>query len=301
MANEHDLITKDLFTNRQFSIAFLKTYFPKELVSLVDWDTVELDSANVEHVRQQNKDNTKQKEMSDLTFLFKFKDGQNGAAFFHVESQTDNDITLILRVRHYQTAYLLDYLKRNKGVKKLPLIVSIIYYADKSPFSQSLNIYDYFHNSELAERHAFKTHLIDLSKLSDDEIMQHDYIAGYELILKHVRKGDIDNHIEVAAKHLIQYDQYTRQVLIKYMANFSDMQRDSFYDKIISSKPKLKGDVMTVAEQWEQQGIQKGISQGISQEKFAIAKIMLKRGTPDKEIIEITSIDQKTLNELKQQ
>ena len=250
MANEHDLITKDLFTNRQFSIAFLKTYFPKELVSLVDWDTVELDSANVEHVRQQNKDNTKQKEMSDLTFLFKFKDGQNGAAFFHVESQTDNDITLILRVRHYQTAYLLDYLKRNKGVKKLPLIVSIIYYADKSPFSQSLNIYDYFHNSELAERHAFKTHLIDLSKLSDDEIMQHDYIAGYELILKHVRKGDIDNHIEVAAKHLIQYDQYTRQVLIKYMANFSDMQRDSFYDKIISSKPKLKGDVMTVAEQW---------------------------------------------------
>ena len=297
MANEHDLITKDLFTNRQFSIAFLKTYFPKELVSLVDWDTVELDSANVEHVRQQNKDNTKQKEMSDLTFLFKFKDGQNGAAFFHVESQTDNDITLILRVRHYQTAYLLDYLKRNKGVKKLPLIVSIIYYADKSPFSQSLNIYDYFHNSELAERHAFKTHLIDLSKLSDDEIMQHDYIAGYELILKHVRKGDIDNHIEVAAKHLIQYDQYTRQVLIKYMANFSDMQRDSFYDKIISSKPKLKGDVMTVAEQWEQQGIQKGVQQNT----YTIAKNMLKRGMSDQEVIEITNIDQKTLNELKKQ
>jgi predicted transposase/invertase (TIGR01784 family) len=297
MANEHDLITKDLFTNRQFSIAFLKTYFPKDLVSLVDWDTVELDSANVEHVRQQNKENTKQKEMSDLTFLFKFKDGQNGAAFFHVESQTDNDITLLLRVRHYQTAYLLDYLKRNKGVKKLPLIVSIIYYADKTPFNQSLNIYDYFHNPRLAEQHAFKTHLIDLSKLSDDEIMQHDYIAGYELILKHVRKGDIDSHIEVAAKHLIQYDQYTRQVLIKYMANFSDMQRDSFYDKIISSKPRLKGDVMTVAEQWKQEGVQ----QGISQEKFTIAKIMLKAGEPDDKIIAFTSIDQKTLNELKQQ
>lgn len=296
MANEHDLVTKDLFTNRQFSIAFLKTYFPKNLIELVNWDSVELDSANVEHVRQQNKDNTKQKEQSDLTFLFKFKDGQDGATFFHVESQTDNDVTLLLRVRHYQSAYLLDYLKRNQGVKKLPLIVSIIYYANKSPFKQSLNIYDYFHNPELAEEHAFKTHLVDLSQLSDEEISQHDYIAGYELILKHIRKGDIDSHIEVAAKHLIQYDQYTRQVLIRYMSDFSDMQRSTFYDKIIHSKPKLRSDVMTVAEQWKQEGMHLGIQQNT----FNIAKNMIKEGMSDQQIIKLTNIDQKTLSQLKQ-
>lgn len=301
MANEHDLITKDLFTNRLFSIAFLKTYFPKSLVDLVDWNSVELDSANVEHVRQQDRSNAKQKEMSDLTFLFKFKDGQQGACFFHIEAQTDDDITLLLRVRHYQSAYLLDYLKRNQGVKKLPLIVSIIYYADKSPFSHSLNIYDYFQNSELAEKHAFKTHLVDLSQLSDEEISQHDYIAGYELILKHIRKGDIDNHIEVAAKHLIQYDQYTRQVLIRYMSDFSDMQRSTFYDKIINSKPKLRSDVMTVAEQWKQEGVKEGIHQGEINKALVIAKNLIKLGLSDDEIIEATNIDQKTLAELKLQ
>ena len=93
---------------------------PSELVSLIDWESVKLDAANVEHLRQQQKANFKQKEQSDLTFLFKFKDGENGAVFVHIESQTTDDGSIVIRVRHYQTAYLLDYMKRHKTTKNLP-------------------------------------------------------------------------------------------------------------------------------------------------------------------------------------
>ena len=87
---------------------------------MIDWKSVTLDSANVEHSRQSHKDNLKQKEQSDLAFIFQFKDGKQGAVFTHIEAQTTDDITLILRVRHYQTSFLLDFIKRNK---KCPLQV----------------------------------------------------------------------------------------------------------------------------------------------------------------------------------
>ena len=111
MANEHDLIVKDLLGNRKLSVSFLQQYMPQELVGLVDWKTVILDSANVEHVRQTHKSNNKQKEQSDLAFLFKFKDGKLGAVIAHIEHQTDNDKTILLRTKHYQTSYLFGLFK----------------------------------------------------------------------------------------------------------------------------------------------------------------------------------------------
>lgn len=83
---------------------------PSELISLIDWESVKLDAANVEHTLQQQKANFKEKEQSDLTFLFKFKDGKNGAVSVHIESQTTDDGAIVIRVRHYQTTYLLDYM-----------------------------------------------------------------------------------------------------------------------------------------------------------------------------------------------
>jgi len=126
MANEHDLIVKDLLVNRELSVSFLQQYMPQELVCLVDWQTVILDSANVEHVRQTHKRNNKQKEQSDLAFLFKFKDGKQGAVLAHIEHQTDNDKTILLRTKHYQTSYLLDLLKRNKNKGDLPIVYQLI-------------------------------------------------------------------------------------------------------------------------------------------------------------------------------
>lgn len=51
MNNRHDAVFKDLITNRDFAVSFLKQYMPSELVSLIDWGSVRLDSANVEHTR----------------------------------------------------------------------------------------------------------------------------------------------------------------------------------------------------------------------------------------------------------
>ena len=263
MADHHDRLIKDLLNNRDFSLSFLRQYVQRELVALIDWSSVELGFANVEHTRQQHKKNVKQKEQSDLAFLFKFKDGRQGAILVHIEVQSTDDMTILIRSRHYQTSYLLDFIKRNKGVKKLPLVVSIIYYTNKKPFSYSTDINDYFENKELAEKFAFTTQFVDLVSKSDEEILQHDYIKGLEIILKYAAKKDIDSVLALAAKTITDYDSFSRQTLIKYMSDYSNLDFEQFYDKMVGSNADLQGDIMTVSQQLIEKGALKGIEQGI--------------------------------------
>ncbi|MCF6776886.1 Rpn family recombination-promoting nuclease/putative transposase [Thiotrichales bacterium 19X7-9] len=291
----HDLVTKDILSNREMAIAFLKTHMPSTLTNLVDWRTVKLDSANVEHVRQGNKDNVKTKEQSDLAFLFKFKNGELGAVLVHIEAQTSDDVTFIIRVRHYQTSFLLDFIKKNKGTKKLPLIFSLLLYADEKPFKQSLNIYDYFENPELAKKYAFTNQLIDLGDLSDEEIAKHGDIAGFELILKHIQKGDIDGNLDIVSKYLVTYDEIVTQTLIRYMSKYSALEYSSFCDKIISVEPNLEDAMKTVAQQLKQQGRQEGAIQKAQE----TARNMLAKGLDSKLVADCTGLEIDTVVSLR--
>ena len=311
MADQHDRLLKDLLTNREFSVSFLRQHMPQDLVPLIDWKYVKLDSANVEHVRQQHKDNDKQKELSDLTFTFKFKDGRLGACFVHIEMQTSDDVTIIVRTRHYQTSYLLDFIKRNKGVKKLPLVVSIIYYANEKPFSHSFDIYDHFENVALAKEFAFTTQFVDLSRFTDEEILQHGYIAGLECILKHVAEKNVDAHLEIISHAIKTYDSFARQTLIRYLANHSGMEKHTLSDTMINNEPELEGDMRTVAQQWIDEGIQKGmvqakpkylaqgIEKGIERGIETVAYNMLDEGADIKFVAKTTGLTEAQLKAIK--
>jgi predicted transposase/invertase (TIGR01784 family) len=303
MSDIHDRIFKEIITDRTMAISFLKTHLPKELAKKIDFRTVKLNSANVEHVRQQHKQNFKSKEQSDLVFQYKFKSGELGACITHIEAQTSSDITFLLRVRHYQTAYLLDFLKRNKTVKKLPLITSILFYANKKPFKFSLDLNDYFENPKLAKEYAFSHTFIDINRLSDEEINNHGIIAGFEFILKHIRNNNIDGNLEIAARYLVHYDNYITQTLIRYMSRHSDLAPETFYDRIIDEQPKLEGILMTVAEQLERRGMEKGIQQGLeqgrTQEQLKMARKFLDMGFSVDEVAQGTGLNKNTIKNLK--
>ena len=294
----HDSVFKELSSNRQFRVEFLKKYMPKELSREVEWDKVDLYSLNVEHTRQQDKDNVKQKEQSDVAFMFRFKDGKQGLTFCHIENQTTEDQSIILRSLHYQSSILLDYMKSNPK-NKLPLIFSIIYYANKKPYKYSHNIYDYFEDRELAEKYAFKNSFIDLSNISDEELAKHSFLSAYEMIFKHIRQGDLEGQLDMVTSQLKIYDNFSRRTLIKYMSQYIDMQSEQFYDRIISNEPELKGDVMTVAEQSEAKGEARGKLQGIKEKANEMAIKMLKDGHPVSFVAKYSDLPKIKVQELK--
>ena len=175
--------------------------------------------------------------------------------------------------------------------------MSIIYYANKKPFSHSLNINDYFANKALAEKYAFTTQFVDLNRFSDEEILEHGFIAGFELILKAIREKNIDGKLGIVVNHIELYDHIARQVLIRYMSQYSDMETDAFYDRIIDSKPNLKGDVMSVAEQWKEQGKQ----QGAMLKAQETARNLFSMSLSADQVSKATGLDLNTVLELKRE
>ena len=180
----------------------------------------------------------------------------------------------------------MDYLKRNKNKGDLPLVYSLIYYTNKKEFSHSLDIYDYFQNKELAEKYAFRTEFIDLVRISDEEIEKHGKVSGLESVLKYVALRQVDGNLEMLAQDIEAYEQVTRISLLKYLSGYSDLEENDFYDKILHIVPKLKGDIMTVAEQWESRGVERGKLEG----KLEIASKFLSMGLSIDEVIKGTDL-----------
>jgi predicted transposase/invertase (TIGR01784 family) len=81
------------------------------------------------------------------------------------------------------------------------------------------------------------------------------------------------------------------------MSQYSDMETNAFYDRIIDSKPDLKGDVMTVAEQWKQQGMQ----QGRFLEKQETARNLFGMSFSVDQVAKATGLDLDTVLKLKKE
>ena len=166
----------------------------------------------------------------------------------------------------------------------------------------SLDINDYFENKELAEKFAFTTQFVDLVRQEDEEILQHDYIKGLEIILKYAAKKDIDSVLALAAKTITDYDSFSRQTLIKYMSDYSNLDFDQFYDKIVNSNIDLQGDVMTVSQQIAERALQEHApmlkADGAREKALATARNMLLRGYDAKEVAELNNLSLEEVNAL---
>ena len=77
------------------------------------------------------------------------------------------------------------------------------------------------------------------------------------------------------------------------------MEGKDFCDKITRIQPSLEGDVMTVAEQLEQKGIQKDIQQGAGQKAQETARNFLSMGITVDQVVKGTGLDLETVFKLK--
>ena len=88
------------------------------------------------------------------------------------------------------------------------------------------------------------------------------------------------------------------------------MSPREFYDNIVKHNPNLEEDVVTLAEQWEQIGVDRGIQQGwqggrqegrqegVFQEKKNTAQNLLKMGLPHQQIMQATGLSKVELARL---
>jgi predicted transposase YdaD len=105
---------------------------------------------------------------------------------------------------------------------------------------------------------------------------------------------------------MLGYDSFARQTLIKYMSDYSDLDFNEFYDKIISSSLDLQGDVMTVSQQIEARALQKhapmlkaeGKAEGARDKAVATARKLLIMGLDVAKVVEATDLSKEEVSAL---
>ena len=137
----------------------------------------------------------------------------------------------------------------------------------------------------MAKKIVFKPFLlIDLTVLSDEQLLQDGLAFLMEILLKHSRANNfltILNQRREAIKEILkQLKRDYRRFVLKYVINETqDEEVPNAVEQLVhiltTDLPEEKEIIMTFAQQLEQKGLQKGLQQGEYRKALLIARNLL--------------------------
>lgn len=148
----------------------------------------------------------------------------------------------------------------------------------KSPYPFTTDIFNCFESKELAQEVFLKPYpLIDITIIPDEELRKHRGIAILELVQKNIHQRDALEFIkDIAlqiAKKLLTHEQF--QSLLYYITQEGESKNfKEFYSTLAEALPNYREDIMTLAQQLKQAGLE----EGEHRTKVAIAKNLLAAG-----------------------
>ncbi|MCP3660526.1 MAG: Rpn family recombination-promoting nuclease/putative transposase, partial [Bacteroidetes bacterium] len=216
---------------------------------------------------------------SDLIFKTKI-DGSNAYIYTILEHQSTNDRHMGIRLLEYNTSLIRQHMKEKKTTKA-PIILNILIYAGKKPYTGPHNLLEIFEKPELAKDLMFrKIHVIDLQSNKEEEITKDEKAAFVELLLKYGILRDFiklfENQIEILKPIISQIPYLDRA--ISYIFLVDNGKNKEKLLNLLKEATQNEEKVMSLAQQFENEGRKKGIKEGMQKEKAIVAKNMLKYG-----------------------
>ncbi len=214
------------------------------------------------------------------------------------------------RLMHYAMSAMAAHLK--KGHAELPLVAPLLFYhGEVRPYPYSNRWLDCFTLPEQAARlyhQAFP--LVDVSALSDEEILTHKGVALMELVQKHIRCRDMQEWLLQLVELLNAGYNTTEQrnVVLRYiLLNGHTLDLSQFVHQLIEQSPEHETMLMTIAEQLEQKGLERGIELGreegieLGREKGKVetARALLRHGVSLDIIVTSTGLSRDRIEALK--
>ncbi|MCK6263804.1 Rpn family recombination-promoting nuclease/putative transposase [Vibrio sp. ZSDE26] len=301
----HDALFKQFLTHPETAKDLLDIHLPAELREICDLTTLKLESGSFieENLRPY---------YSDVLYSLKTSHGE-GYVYALIEHQSRPDKHMAFRLMRYAIAAMQQHLEA--GHEHLPLVIPLQFYHGKvSPYPYKMNWLKGFANPDKAK--ALYTQdfpLVDVTVISDDEIMQHRRIALLELVQKHARHRDIMDFLEPLVTLLLTDYTTDKQVqsLMSYLLQVGETSNlEALITSLVSSVPKHEETLMTIAEQLRQQGEQRGRQEGrqegiqLGEEKGRqealkeMARKMLLNGLDQQTIMDVTGLNTDELAQL---
>ena len=285
----HDATFRHFLTQPEIARDFMELHLPAALRAICDLGTLKLESGSFveDDLRQY---------FSDVLYSLKTTAG-DGYIHVLVEHQSTPDKHMAFRLIRYAVAAMQRHL--DAGHKKLPLVIPVLFYTGRrSPYPYSTRWLDEFDNPELAEKlYGSAFPLVDVTVISDDEIMNHRSMAALTLLQKHIHQRDIATLTDRLATLLMADYLSSPQLmaLIHYLIQAGESADSEAFVRELALRVPQHGDaLMTIAQQLEQKGIEKGIQlgrqQGRNEGKLEVARTMLQNGLDRNTVMKMTGL-----------
>ncbi|NXZ90040.1 Rpn family recombination-promoting nuclease/putative transposase [Serratia fonticola] len=290
----HDLAFKQFLTHPDTARDFMQLHLPVELQAICDFSTLKLESGSFveENLRPY---------FSDVLYSLKTTADDDGYIHVLIEHQSSPDRHMAFRLLRYAVAAMQRHL--DIGHKKLPLVIPVLFYTGKrSPSPYSTRWLDEFNDPELAGRlYSGDFPLVDVTVIPDHEIMGHRSMAALTLLQKHIHRRDLADLMDNLATLLLTEHMTGQQLvsLINYLVQAGETSdAEAFVRELALRVPQHEDELMTIAQQLEQKGIEKGIQLGRNEGKLEVAQTMLHNGLDLNTVMKLTGLSADDLKQI---
>lgn len=268
IANPHDKLFRETWSNRAFALDFLQNYLPDAILRQINLDSLNISKDSfVDHAFKEFH--------SDLLYRVDFS-GHAGYVYLLFEHKSYPEKYIHLQLMEYMVKIWRLHLKQRPETTALPQIVPIVLYHGQRHWTTALNFSGAFGRREdlLAEFvPLFEYVLVDLSRYSDEEIRGTIMSRVTLLLLKHIFDADIEQRLPAILSLLRELLDKTSglqylETLLRYVASATDKIKKEQIVKIVEKTfEEMEGRnvVMTLAEQWINEGTEIGKKQGYRQ------------------------------------
>lgn len=211
-----------------------------------------------------------------------------------------------LRLMGY-TYHFFELSRKKHPDKPLPLLLPIVIYAGRAKWQAPLGFFDMFGDQEEQARSIWLNPIpfVDIYRLKDQDIEPHPWLRLFEFVLKHRKTKNFRRVLQKAFAWMVEVEQDNGRdyahVVIDFILNELEIdEQHVFIDEANTHlSDMLRGDIMTIAQQFILQGKQQGLQQGLEQGRnegsyqtrieWATALISLQTMSPE-QVAQITKL-----------
>jgi predicted transposase YdaD len=295
--SKHDLFVSKSLEHPAIAKDFIKYHIPSYLKAHIMWkDLYRIDRTNT--------DAALKRVHQDI--VYKATTNRKIDVIINIEHQSKGDATMSTRILRYNLHILEAHIKQ--GCNTWPLLISILLYNGlQTPYPYPSETSAYYGHSHWGKKELYsRFHLIDLTQISDLEILTHGICAPLEILIKHSLRGSFE--LDVSAYRPI-FQSCIRAIGDDYiisMLTYADSLKDfkigrkmhNFVEEIFEDKKEL---IMTYGQLLKRAAKREGRQEGRQEGMKIIAKNMLKKRYSIKSIQEITELPKEIIEKLKEE
>jgi len=263
--NPHDRFFKELFSQQETAVDFVRYYLPEDFVETLDLTQLEI-------VKESFIDEELRQYFSDLLIKVRLKRGGEVFIYILLEHKSSPDDMVALQL----LTYLVQIWRPNLSTrtKPLPLVFPVVFYHGDGEWNVSRTFQSLFDFTGLEALHEltpeFKHLICDLSKL--------EVTAGGPRLraglttLKYVFSTELPSRLREIFETIKQLPEplimeYIKTVLTYLSPITGKISPETAKAALEAALPEKEGSIMqSLAETWIQEGMEKGEQKGVARQ-----------------------------------